>query len=914
MKSHAMRTATRFAIPIALLAGSHAWAGDERPVILQWFEAPWSDIERRAPDFFLAGYGAVWLPPPSLASQSSAGFDPLDRFNLGTPFTPTAYGTEQRFSAMTAELHAANGLVYIDTIMNHNGGRNVSAGWQEAGGWPGFWMNPEVPLRDKLPTDDWGDFHNGISSGYYQSENPNAPRYDLFRGDLVSLVDIAQESNHQFIRQPVTEGDPLNIPAGTVHNRPDPNNARFYPDRDLAGTTFWNPGTPRNPGAEQWTLYPFNEDEPLEGDPVTDNTTGMLMRWTQWMADVHKVDGFRLDAAKHIPSWFWDRFWDTSVHLRRTTPDGRKVTPFSFVESVEGNAFTYNDYVRKDDFADRDALDLNGAGKLRDLINSGGFASWAALDDANNGHIDAIDDGFQNGSLGVNHVLSHDNGSDGDGGSMPPIPDDRQMGLFTQAYVLMRPGPALLYHNARGIDRGGGFFPREGLPIALGWNPVSAALDQRVTTLVRIHNEHARGFFFPLNQTDPVNQSKDDVLIFERAGSGLGGSEGNLLVALNDRRDSGFDTRNVQTSFAPGTRLHELTGNADNPLIDPSGVVPELLVVDASRRVTITVPRARSSAGEHNMSYVIYGPALPTGTLDLIGTAGELPADPAGTRDSRQRLASIPIVNGDEMTIRLTTTQADPLDPNTDDDALFRIDQGFVDWNANGRVDISFLSEAAPGYERFSDVYEPLFGSVADEGRYEQRIDTTRLDEGLHYLSVKAFRHRDSGEAPLFREIREVFYVDRLPPEVSVVDVGRVLDGFQEEYRVIANDRTTNRVHVMWDLPDGADPIDEADFTNQADQFDRFEYRWTIGTGGHGWHTLTVVAFEESNNASVSTFDVFVDLCDADVDDSGTLDADDFFAYLDLFAAGDPAADLNNDASIDAEDFFLYLDLFVAGC
>ncbi len=54
--------------------------------------------------------------------------------------------------------------------------------------------------------------------------------------------------------------------------------------------------------------------------------------------------------------------------------------------------------------------------------------------------------------------------------------------------------------------------------------------------------------------------------------------------------------------------------------------------------------------------------------------------------------------------------------------------------------------------------------------------------------------------------------------------------------------------------------------------------------------------------------------CPADLDGSGTLDANDFFTYLDLFAAGDPAADITGNGVIDANDFFAYLDLFAAGC
>ncbi len=51
----------------------------------------------------------------------------------------------------------------------------------------------------------------------------------------------------------------------------------------------------------------------------------------------------------------------------------------------------------------------------------------------------------------------------------------------------------------------------------------------------------------------------------------------------------------------------------------------------------------------------------------------------------------------------------------------------------------------------------------------------------------------------------------------------------------------------------------------------------------------------------------------ADIDGNGTVDADDFFDYLDLFASDDPGADLTGNGTIDADDFFRYLDLFVGG-
>ncbi|MFI4896659.1 MAG: hypothetical protein ACIARR_02420, partial [Phycisphaerales bacterium JB059] len=250
------RRLTRLALCLAAIAaGAGPALGQANPVILQWFETEWDDIERRTPDFFLAGYNAVWLPPPSVASFQSAGYDPFDRFDLGQPpITATAsnrarttYGTEQSFQAMVDELHHANSLVYVDGIFNHNSGRTTSDAFLADGGWPGFYIPRESPPRDKLPTDDWGDFHAGNASGFLQSENPGAPNYDLTRGDLVALIDIAPESVNFFIRHPVTPGDPNNNPPGTHRNQPHPPNTRIEPPQAPPPTHKAHPRHPRHP-------------------------------------------------------------------------------------------------------------------------------------------------------------------------------------------------------------------------------------------------------------------------------------------------------------------------------------------------------------------------------------------------------------------------------------------------------------------------------------------------------------------------------------------------------------------------------------------------------------------------------------------------------------------------------------------
>ena len=882
---------------------------------LQWFETEWDDIERRVPDFFLAGYDAVWLPPVSYSSFHSPGYDPFDRFDLGQPplltFSSsrarTTYGTEATFKAMVDELHTANGEVYIDAIFNHNGGRTESDAFLAQGGYPGFWIPRENPPRDKQPTDDWGDFHNGIASGYLQSENPGGPRYDLHEGDLVALVDIAQESNNQFIRQPVEEGNPLNIPAGTIWNKPDPDNARFYPDQVLSPTIVNNPGTTRNPGATIFTRYPYNTSNPLAGDAVADNGTGMLMRWAQWMVEVQGVDGFRLDASKHVPSWFWDGFFDSAVHRTRTSPaTGNKVTPFTFGENVTGNFDMLANYIRKDSFANRDALDLQGAARLRDLLNAGGFGSWANINsNADSGHLDFADDGIINGSMGVNHVFSHDNGTTGSGSSTPPLPSARQQGYQMLAYMLMRPGRSIVYHNGRQIPRSGGFYPREGNPSALGWDPASQSLDDTVTTLMHLRNQVAYGQYYQLN----ANIS--DVLVFERAINNYA----NCLVAVNDRWDSGARIVSVNTSYPQGTRLHEMTGNASDPVVDQSNAIPETIVVGPGGAVTLTVPNNKTGSTEHGKGYLVYAEALPNAEVTFIGADGTIDPDPPSYPDFLQRLSTATIITGDSFQIRLETTAGDPLDPNTDDNALFAFDQRNQDYNGNGSTDIPTTSSVIGGYEEFTTLNAPLYNSGNAFGLYRQEIDATQMSEGMHYLSVIAFRHRPSGTTPIFREVRKVIYIDREPPAIELEQAGLVTDDDRPEFVVNALDRTTRSVYMFLNLDAGEDPLSMLNATNQANPYDRFTFKKNFdNTLLPGVNTITVVAVEDSGNTNIITETVTLNTCAVDFNNDGALNFFDVSAFLSAFSGQDPIADLNNDGQFNFFDVSAFLSAFSAGC
>jgi alpha-amylase len=886
------RRACCTAASLLLAAGSSARA-DNNQAILQWFETRWVTIEHRMPDWYVAGYDAVWLPPVCKAPDpTSAGFDVFDRFDLGSPEAPTAYGTDQGLRALVAEFHRASGQVYVDWIMNHNSGRTSNAGFIAAGGWPGFVIN--------RPGDFWGDFHDGTT----QSENPGAPNYNLWTGDLVGLIDIAQEENIQVIRHPVEEGNPQNIMPGTVRNRPSPANRRFYPDRQLQARNFVNPSN-----NQPWTVFPFNLGDATAGDAVSENAAGLLMRATQWFLEDVGVDGFRLDAAKHVPQWFWNDFWDAIVFQNRRNFAGNRVTPFSFVESVAGNDLTQT-YIRKDGFGFRDALDLNEAGQLRDIRGARGLGSWQNVLDST---IDRQDDNANNGTQGVHHVYSHDNGSTD--ASPPPLPGAELAALPQNAYVLFRNGVANVYHNSResaAIFQQRGFWPDEGNPSALGLP------DENLTRLVRISNGYARGDFSTLNHTDPVNQSLADVLVFERrTPTGGGNFTANVLVALNDSYSNGVMQRNVQTSFPPGTRLHELTGNHADPVVDASGAIPELLVVGADRRVLVTVPNNRNTGGvEHHRGYVVYGPAAPTGMLELLDGDGQpidavIAPDPVETPSYRRRLTPVTVVANDSFSIRLITSKTDPLDPNWDDNALFRIDQGFRDFNANGSVDIGDVGGVVPGYEQFLTQRRPLFTSPGfANGLYLQNVDATLLDEGTHYLSVIAFRRRSDGGDAIYGEFRAAFYVDRLPPVAMLANPDAPIESADHAFRVSV-DRTVNSVHVIFDVPPETDPLTLVAPSNRAAPYDRFEWRRSAVRLTPGAHSVTVVAFEATGRSVVERSDVFVSIGSGDVNGDGETTIDDLFEGY-MITGYNAAGDIDQDGDFDAADLRLLEQLLRA--
>lgn len=926
MTSHSQRTPLNHRLALSAvvaIAGStlavQTANGQANPVMLQWFEANWGTIEYRMPDYFIAGFGAVWLPPPSRASDgTSPGYDVFDRFDLGTPARRTAYGTAENFRAMVDEFHRANGLVYIDAVLNHNSGRNGGSSFYNDGGYPGFWLGPgPAPLNSGS---NWGDFHNGGT----QSQDPGGANYDLWLGDLVSLIDIAQESNNQYIRHPASVTPPpggVNIPPGLVTNQPNPANRALYPDRDLASSVVNNPGVSRNAccgftaqssSAGSLTFYQYNQADPAQGDPAMENATGLLMRWTQWMIDEYKIDGYRWDASKHIPPFFWDQYIDSVLFQRRTAPDGSKVTPFTFGENVMGNDQIWNFYIRKGNlrfgysFGNRDALDLQGAGALRDMVSQRGFYSWNSVLGA---HLDNADDADNNGTLGVNHIYSHDNGSNGNGSSQPGLPAADKAAWPEFAYLLLRTGSPKIYHNARQFTRSGGFWPREGSPEALGLDRDLDGLNPTLTNLVQLHNRYSRGAW-------DVKILEADVICFERHSGGLT----NIICCANDSYSNGFDSRTFVTRYPQGTRLVELTGNATNAQVDPNNEIFDTVTVGAGGSVTIRVPRNRSSTGfEHNRGYVVYAQVTPPGALSLTNVAQTVPPDDSAVVAARRRLNPIEVIQAPSFTVQLQT-QNDPAEGALDDNAIYRFNQGFF----NSNVGTNGTSAGEPvdefrGYENFVTARSPRVGGGT--GLYQQTIGTGTLPEGYNYLSSIAFRSRAGGTSPIYSEWRKALYVDLLDPVLTVEPFTVNCTTGSATVTINNPDRTASKVYVYLDLPTG-DPIPPLSGPDQALAYDRTQFLFSFTGVSNGNHTLTLVSQEIVGSTVVRTarsapipFTAVRLIGDYNNDSQvNTTDLTTLLGFFGLSVTPGAVPDLNNDGLINTIDLTLMLGAFGSSC
>jgi glycosidase len=456
------------------------------------------------PEIAEAGYASLWLPPPTKGgSVFSVGYDVHDPFDLGDKdqrgTVRTRYGTKAQLLRMVEIAHRFGLRVYFDNIMNHRGFVV-----------PGYDANtPTNYYPGLLP----GDFHlQTIGGGFYRNWNNIGNwnnTYEIQNNPLSGLIDLAQENpNANF-------GPNYGNTAGSPFFIRQANNREYYMDTNLAAL----------PGG----LRPFNG---TNGDVVAENTSAHLIRAVLWLLNETKCDGFRLDAVKHVPGYFFGDYGSASANGYC----GAIQTMFDYVHGY-GNNLLGNGYMEGDDNRNsnydaeatrNDALifgehlgeppsydDYLGRGMrlldnpLRNNLNNilgNPSASLAGYEQRDAGGFSAPNR--------IMHAASHDNG----------YSNHREL---QNAYYFFREGIPLIYSDGYNQESTGGGdpFPRVAYAPYLGQFG-----DNKMPDLAWLHGQLARG-------GTRSRWGDADAVAFERHDYREGGSAADQTVvffAMND--------------------------------------------------------------------------------------------------------------------------------------------------------------------------------------------------------------------------------------------------------------------------------------------------------------------------------------------------------------------------------------------
>jgi len=343
-------------------------------VILQYFETPWAEVERRLPEIAAAGYDALWLPPPTKGTEGvrDVGYAIYDRFDLGDVdqrgTVATRYGTKDQLQSMVATAHRFGVRVYFDVLMNHNGNPNtienigVDLEMVELNGWPG--MSPfDFHL---LPARQQGDCagQSGCAFCAFQPGADNAPDWKVVRQQNGEVV-LNQGGGDVCIRQGGSERRVASLTMaqaeGSVGSSSVTTDAIFQFYRG-AGFTHWvrSPDvadfgdfsfelmnwallglqdicTEQYFGAQaafdgrssitgvplpRYVRHPGRDDLYPDGPPVAEDVREMLMRWIRWLMLETGADGFRLDAIKHVfPNFYGSDFAGDDIAFNKVIQD-----------------------------------------------------------------------------------------------------------------------------------------------------------------------------------------------------------------------------------------------------------------------------------------------------------------------------------------------------------------------------------------------------------------------------------------------------------------------------------------------------------------------------------------------------------------------------------------------------------------
>ena len=254
-----------------------------RGVLLQYFHwysegggVLWNNLAKQAETLKKAGFTAIWLPPAykGAGGGHDTGYGVYDLYDLGEfdqkGSTATKYGTKTEYLKAIDAIHSQGLYVYADIVLNHRMG---------------------------------ADEKEQVLATPYSRDNRSEPKGPQEQVTVYTRFTFpgrgATYSDFQWMWHHFDAVD-------HAEEHPDDNQNIYV----LEGKQF-----------DDYVSSEFGNYDYLMGcdlDFGAEEVREELTRWGKWYLDTTGIDGFRIDAVKHIPSWFFPG-WLSSIrsHAKR---------------------------------------------------------------------------------------------------------------------------------------------------------------------------------------------------------------------------------------------------------------------------------------------------------------------------------------------------------------------------------------------------------------------------------------------------------------------------------------------------------------------------------------------------------------------------------------------------------------------
>lgn len=252
-------------------------------VMMQYFEwympndgSLWRRLRDDAAHLASLGVSAVWVPPAYKGmTQDSVGYSPYDLYDFGEfdqkGTVRTKYGTRAEFQAAVQALHAQGVSVYLDTVLNHKAGADELER---------FYV---VRVDEQDRTRELGEAYE--MQGWTGFTFPGrAGKYSPFQWHWFHFSGLDYDAGRH-------EGGIFKIQGEGKE---------------------WCYAVDREKGNYDYLM--FANIDYRHPDAVSE-----MLRWGCWAVQEFGLDGFRLDAVKHITRPFIRHFLD-HVRARSARP------------------------------------------------------------------------------------------------------------------------------------------------------------------------------------------------------------------------------------------------------------------------------------------------------------------------------------------------------------------------------------------------------------------------------------------------------------------------------------------------------------------------------------------------------------------------------------------------------------------